>query len=353
MNIFDETLVIVVESTNVGGVYSVNGKAGYVTLDKSDISLSNVENISIIVTSGYLQNQINNNQTAGDFVYLTGNQTISGLKSFTIRPQVNGTGILLSGEAAQLPNTIVYNTGNQIVSGIKNFQNDVQLDTINGNTSFGIYNYLLDRNYHDQYLKQEGQLGGLANTVSGIKNRDIVNFYFKGSDGDINPNGRKTALKVNPGILVDHNGDPSNRNLIKFPDDSIYAGKAIRKVRYNSTIGNGYERINLTNLSVTGNPAIIRPLTRRLETFYDISVPSGGGVRALYFNIPTSPHFVQGLCMNLRFSFEADSSPCVISGYSAGGLVFLLTGANYNFVQKERVILINKATAPHYEFKHW
>lgn len=52
MNIFDETLVIVVESPNVGGVYSVNGKAGYVTLDKSDIGLSNVENISIIIGTG-------------------------------------------------------------------------------------------------------------------------------------------------------------------------------------------------------------------------------------------------------------------------------------------------------------
>ena len=46
MNIFDETLVIVVESANVGGVYSVNGKAGYVTLDKSDIGLSKREHSS-------------------------------------------------------------------------------------------------------------------------------------------------------------------------------------------------------------------------------------------------------------------------------------------------------------------
>lgn len=100
MNIFDETLVIVVESPNVGGVYSVNGKAGYVTLDKSDIGLSE------------------------DLVYLTGNQTISGVKTFITRPQVNGTGVLLSGEGgdvAILPDTIVYTTGNQIISGNKAF----------------------------------------------------------------------------------------------------------------------------------------------------------------------------------------------------------------------------------------
>lgn len=39
------------------------------------------------------------------------------------RPIVNGTGVLLSGEAAQLPNTIVYTTGNQTISGTKTFKN--------------------------------------------------------------------------------------------------------------------------------------------------------------------------------------------------------------------------------------
>jgi hypothetical protein len=58
-------------------------------------------------------------------VYTTGNQTISGIKNFNIRPTVNGTGILLSGEAASLPSTIVYTTGNQIISGNKTFANDI------------------------------------------------------------------------------------------------------------------------------------------------------------------------------------------------------------------------------------
>jgi hypothetical protein len=42
---------------------------------------------------------------------------------------VRGTGVLLSGEAAQLPNTIVYTTGNQTVSGVKAF---VSRPTANG-----------------------------------------------------------------------------------------------------------------------------------------------------------------------------------------------------------------------------
>jgi hypothetical protein len=47
-------------SPNLLGVQLVNGKDGIVTLDKTDIGLSNVENISIINTSGYLQYEINN-----------------------------------------------------------------------------------------------------------------------------------------------------------------------------------------------------------------------------------------------------------------------------------------------------
>lgn len=60
MNIFEEELIIVVESPTLGGVYAVNGRAGFVTVNKSDVNLSNVENISIIGVSGHLQTQINN-----------------------------------------------------------------------------------------------------------------------------------------------------------------------------------------------------------------------------------------------------------------------------------------------------
>lgn len=62
---------------------------------------------------------------APNLVYNTGNQTISGVKNFASRPTVNGTGVLLSGEAASLPITIVYTTGNQAISGNKTFNNNV------------------------------------------------------------------------------------------------------------------------------------------------------------------------------------------------------------------------------------
>lgn len=49
--------------------------------------------------------------TSQNVVFITGNQTISGLKFFVIRPQVNGTGILLSGEAYPSNNPSGFITG--------------------------------------------------------------------------------------------------------------------------------------------------------------------------------------------------------------------------------------------------
>ena len=48
---------------------------------------------------------------AKNLIYNTGNQTISGLKFFVIRPEVNGTGVLLSGEAYPSNNPSGFITG--------------------------------------------------------------------------------------------------------------------------------------------------------------------------------------------------------------------------------------------------
>jgi hypothetical protein len=82
-------------------VQAVNGKIGFVTLSPQDIGITG------LATSGDLLN------------YVT---KVNG--EFDDRPFVNGTGVLLSGEAARLPDTIVYTTGSQIISGSKTFYAD-------------------------------------------------------------------------------------------------------------------------------------------------------------------------------------------------------------------------------------
>ena len=73
---------------------------------------------NLILTGSNLQGQITS--LSGQVVYTTGNQTISGVKAFISRPTVNGTGVLLSGEAsAATVSNVVYTTGNttQTISG--------------------------------------------------------------------------------------------------------------------------------------------------------------------------------------------------------------------------------------------
>lgn len=78
----------------------------------------------LYATGSALDNKINS---------LSGNLTVDYVTKingqFDNRPTVNGTGILLSGEAAGLPTTIVYTTGDQIISGNKDFTNIL----LNGN----------------------------------------------------------------------------------------------------------------------------------------------------------------------------------------------------------------------------
>ena len=58
--------------SNYGPVLAVNGRIGFVNLDKSDVGLSNVENISITGVSGYLQYQIDHGTANFRYAPVTG-----------------------------------------------------------------------------------------------------------------------------------------------------------------------------------------------------------------------------------------------------------------------------------------
>jgi hypothetical protein len=121
---------------DAASVQAVNGKIGFVTLSPQDLGLTG------LATSGdlnVLQNQIDNldltyasdlqlSQTGENLqsqIDSLGNTYVTRISGqFTNRPFVNGTGVLLSGEAARLPDTIVYTTGSQIISGSKTFYAD-------------------------------------------------------------------------------------------------------------------------------------------------------------------------------------------------------------------------------------
>jgi hypothetical protein len=71
--------------------------------------------------------------------HIVGNLKLDGQLQISLLPTVNGTGVLLSGEVvAQLPNTIVYNTGNQTISGNKTFQNSIFYGLASGSFDLGL-----------------------------------------------------------------------------------------------------------------------------------------------------------------------------------------------------------------------
>ena len=79
-------------------------------------------------------------------VYTTGNQNISGSKTFNTRPNVNGTGVLLIGEGSNVSvQNVVYTTGNQDIDGIKTF---TSTPTVNGD------NLALEYNIVDLFTNQ-------------------------------------------------------------------------------------------------------------------------------------------------------------------------------------------------------
>jgi hypothetical protein len=85
------------EKLQVVGNIQVSGTGIFNALDLNNIDNLNLSGVDITVTSGVVT--LTNPVSAPNLVYNTGNQTISGVKTFASRPIVNGTGVLLSGES--------------------------------------------------------------------------------------------------------------------------------------------------------------------------------------------------------------------------------------------------------------
>ena len=219
---------------------------------------------------------------------------------------------------------------------------------INGNYSFGNYDIdlhpyfavggpyfgALGQGISDQKIFKTNTLRYIFNNVldipvSGLKPGNIINIYAGVPTNNQTPN---RGYKIAPYIMV--SGLVGNsRNQIEITS-GIYNGKSLIKFRTNPTIRNEYKKI----YSLESGGSKIKPHERFLEIVYDINVASGkGAVRPLEFLIPT-PTVANHTTITCLFNFEADDSPCVVSGYigGGGGELFTITGANYNFKQKER-----------------
>ena len=98
--------------------------------------------------------------------------------AFTNRPTVNGTGVLLSGEAAGLPTTILYTTGNQIKSGRLIIGDDAG-SIVDPNSQ---YTLSLQTNSPRTWLEILNNSGANKGVFFGIEGNNFEQYNWQGGD---------------------------------------------------------------------------------------------------------------------------------------------------------------------------
>jgi hypothetical protein len=182
---------------------------------------------TLVSNTGRFSNEV----TAPNLVYNTGNQNISGIKSFYSRPTVNGTGILLSGEAASLPTTIVYITGDQTISGTKTFAQTGSFDTLQiTNKKLSSYSYnSTNFIFGNTYINIVNSSNNITGTLpSGITSG--INYYVK---------------NLNTGILLITGS--GQRTIDGFSNVNLYKNESLQLLGVNNIGYTGWVTLSADN----------------------------------------------------------------------------------------------------------
>jgi hypothetical protein len=158
-----------------GSLFSVNDIAGLPIIEAFDdntVIMGGFNRNDFVLTGnalglGGLPN------TGTTKLYVSGNMLLSGTFTTNNRPFVNGTGVLLSGEAAQVDlSTTIRTTGNQTVSGVKDFQS---VPLVSGKEVYFQKNivYFTGNNFTPDYISGRNfvyQLTGFATVYNNLNN---------------------------------------------------------------------------------------------------------------------------------------------------------------------------------------
>lgn len=334
------TLTSSINSTGSNLVDNINSLSGYINSTKSNI----------IFTTG--DQSISGNKTFLNNLNVSGDVTIAGTLRYneiidtTVTGNISGyTGIFQELYA----NNLVYNTGDQTINGNKTFLNNFIVSgtgsafpilqitgvndiLINGNSSFG--NYIIrdpvsnHKLFKTNYLRNS-TLQGIQ--ISGLKTNNIINVF---AEDMLTPGNDPNVLTKSYQYMMVDGPIPNSYNAINITG-GLYSGKGLRRLKTGPTIANGYK--NIPSLQYGG--ATITPKQKYLETVYNITVESGkGAIRPLTFitpNITTANNPI----ITLKFNFQADTGVCIVSGrYQDSTPIFTITGANYDFIQTERLM---------------
>ena len=158
-----------------GSLFSVNDIAGLPIIEAFDDNtvIMGAFNRNDFVLTGNALGLGGLPNTGTTKLHVSGNMLLSGTLTTNQRPFVNGTGVLLSGEAAQVDlSTTVRTTGNQTVSGIKDFQS---IPLVSGKEVYFQKNivYFTGNNFTPDYLSGRNfvyQLTGFATVYNNLNN---------------------------------------------------------------------------------------------------------------------------------------------------------------------------------------
>ena len=139
----------------MSGNLQVSGTGIFNSLDLNNIDNLSLSGVDVTITSGVVN--LTNPLSAPNIVYNTGNQTISGVKTFHSRPTVNSTGFLLSGDniTSSLLSPVTISSGtngnfsnlNGLTVQSSEWWNGVPTGWSGLNSSFTVYSGIGTNNY--------------------------------------------------------------------------------------------------------------------------------------------------------------------------------------------------------------
>jgi hypothetical protein len=174
-NSASSTYATIINLASTGSTLTTNLASTGSTLQTNINNLSNTYAtiINLASTGSNLNNTINS--LSGT---VTGNYVTKSNGQFINRPTVNGTGVLLSGEAASLPTTILYTTGNQIKSGRLIIGDDAN-SIVDPNS---IYTLSLQTNSPRTWLEILNNSGANKGVFFGIEGNNFEQWNYQGGD---------------------------------------------------------------------------------------------------------------------------------------------------------------------------
>lgn len=326
--------------------------------------------------------------SVSNVVYTTGNNVISGDNTFygdqyifsgadiivsggtfnlDIRPVVNGTGVLLSGEAAQLPETIVYTTNDQSITGLKTFRSGIRIGEYGQDSIPTIQIFDAPNGEYSTFYLEDSQLyinsanrilyhdfgkypTGTIQTIAVIK--DIENYTGFATITNLASTGSTLDTKINNlsgnSILVFGNQNISGQKTFATGIDIVNGTNPQRLRVFNSTGTNsgefgvfGWQATGTgigQNILVIGTQATQSGILRDVAlSGRNIRIPTGdlyigttgAGTSRIYLSNPSSANYYQ---------ITPNTNNMTI-GYSAGTAITI----DANFVSLNNNLTLNSA----------